>query len=44
MHNAQINTIAYAFILGKASKWMDRLEQLGTALTTFTDFCTKSLE
>ena len=29
---------------GKASKWLDRLERLGTAPATFTEFCTKFLK
>ena len=29
---------------GRASKWMDRLERLGTAPAMFTEFCTKFLE
>ena len=29
---------------GSASKWLDRLERLGTAPSNFEDFCTKFLE
>ena len=29
---------------GRASKWLDHLERLGTAPATFTEFCTKFLE
>ena len=43
-HNAQINAIAQALMRGRASKWLDRLERLGTAPTNFTDFQTKFLE
>ena len=43
-HNAQMNTIAQALMRGRASKWLDCLEQLGTAPATFTEFCTKLLE
>ena len=43
-HNAQMNAIVQALMRGRASKWLDRLERLGTALTNFTDFQTKFLE
>ena len=43
-HNAQMNAIAQALMWGRASKWLDRLERLGTAPETFTEFCTKFLE
>ena len=43
-HNAQMNAIAQALMRGRASKWLDRLERLGTAPTNFTDFQTKFLE
>ena len=39
-----MNAIAQALMQGRASKWLDRLERLGTALTNFTDFSTKFLE
>ena len=44
VHNAQMSAITQALIQGKTSKWLDRLGRLGTALTIFTDFCTKFLE
>ena len=40
-HNAQMNAIAQALMQGRASKWLDHLERLGTAPATFTEFCTK---
>ena len=43
-HNAQMNAIAQALMRGRASKWLDHLERLGTAPATFTEFCTKFLE
>ena len=39
-----MNAIAQALMRGRASKWLDRLERLGTAPTNFTDFQTKFLE
>ena len=39
-----MNAIAQALMQGRASKWLDHLERLGTALTNFTDFSTKFLE
>ena len=44
MYNAQKNDIAQTLMRGKASKWLDHLEQLGTALITFINFCIKFLE
>ena len=43
-HNTQMNAKAQALMWGRASKWLDRLERLGTAPSTFTEFCTKFLE
>ena len=43
-HDAQMNAIAQALMRGRASKWLDRLERLGTAPAMFTEFCTKFLE
>ena len=43
-YNAQMNAIAQALMRGRASKWLDHLERLGTAPTNFTDFQTKFLE
>ena len=39
-----MNAIAQALMRGRASKWLDRLERLGIALTNFTDFAAKFLE
>ena len=39
-----MNAIAQALMRGRASKWLDHLEQLGTALTNFIDFSTEFLE
>ena len=39
-----MNAIAQAFMKRRASKWLDRLERLGIALTSFTDFAAKFLE
>ena len=39
-----MNAIAQALMQGRASKWLDRLKQLGIAPTNFTDFSTKFLE
>ena len=39
-----MNAIAQALMWGRASKWLDRLERLGAAPVTFTEFCTKFLE
>ena len=43
-YNAYMNAIAQALMRGRASKWLDRLERLGTAPAMFTEFCTKFLE
>ena len=43
-HIAQMNAIAQALMRGRASKWLDCLERLGTEPASFTEFCTKSLE
>ena len=43
-HNAQMNAIVQALMQGRANKWLDHLERLGTAPATFTEFCTKFLE
>ena len=43
-HNAQMNAIAQALMQGRASKWLDHLERLGTAPATFMEFSTKFLE
>ena len=43
-HNAQINAIAQALMWGRASKWLDRLERLEIALTSFLDFQMEFLE
>ena len=43
-HNAQMNAIAQALMRGQASKWLDRLERLGNAPTSFTEFQRKFLE
>ena len=42
-HNAQMNSIVQALMRGRANKWLDYLEQLGTAPTTSTEFVTKFL-
>ena len=39
-----MNAIAQALMRGRASKWLDRLERLGTAPVMFTEFCAKFLE
>ena len=33
-----MNAIAQVLMLGRAGKWLDRLEQQGTAPDTFTEF------
>ena len=42
-YNLQMNAIAQPLMHGKASKWLDHLERLGTAPTTLTDLSTKLL-
>ena len=44
VHNAQMNTTAQDMLWGKASKWLNNLEWLETARSTFADFYTKILE
>ena len=39
-----MNAIAQALMRGKASKWLDHHEQLGTAPAMFMEFCTKFLD
>ena len=44
MHNTKMNAIAQALMQGRASKWLNCLERLGTAPVMFTEFLTKFLE
>ena len=39
-----MNAIAQALMRGRANKWLDHLEGLGTALATFMEFYTKFVE
>ena len=43
-HNAQMNAIAQTLMRGRASKWLDYLEKLGTAPAIFTEFSTIYLQ